>query len=62
VTIQYQGAIPRFQSTADYNVANIKVGESVGLVDDVPAARHVIERTITEAVAEFKRFDPLLAT
>jgi hypothetical protein len=37
------------------------VGESVGLVHDVLTALDVIERTITEAGAGFKRFDSLFA-
>lgn len=45
-------------ATGDYDVANLTVGESVGLVHDVPKARDVVERTIAEAEAQFKKFAP----
>jgi len=43
-------------ATGDYDVANLTVGESVGLVHDVPKARDVVERTIAEAEARFEKF------
>ena len=43
-------------ATGDYDVANLTVGQSVGLVHDVPKARDVVERTSVEAAARFKKF------
>jgi hypothetical protein len=48
-------------AAGDYDVANMTVEESSGLVHNVPTARDVIELTIAEASAGFKRFDSLLA-
>ena len=42
----------------DYDVANMTVGEAVGLLHDLPTARDVIDRTIAEATAAFKKFAP----
>ena len=48
-------------AAGDYDVGNMTVGESIGLVHDVPTARDVLERTIAEATAAFNKFDSLLA-
>ena len=48
-------------ATDDYDIANLTVGEGVGLVHDVPKASDVVDRTIAEAEALFKKFAPGLA-
>jgi nitronate monooxygenase len=50
--------VERAIAAGDYEVGNITVGEAVGLVQDVPKARDVIERTIAEAEARFRAFAP----
>jgi nitronate monooxygenase len=45
----------------DYDIANMTVGESVGLVRDVPTAGEVIERVIAEAAARLEKFAPVPA-
>jgi nitronate monooxygenase len=46
-------------ATDDYDIANMTVGEAIGLVRDVPTARDLIDRTIAEATTAFKKFAPL---
>jgi nitronate monooxygenase len=55
---KYEQAI----AAGDYDIGNLTVGETIGLVHDVPTAREVIERTITEAEARLKTFAPIHAT
>jgi nitronate monooxygenase len=45
----------------DYDIANMTVGESVGLVCDVPTAAEVVERVIAEAAARLEKFAPVPA-
>ena len=46
-------------AAGDFDVANGTIGESAGLVHDIPKVRDVIERTIAEATATLKKFAPL---
>ena len=49
-------------ATDDYDVANMTVGEAIGLLHDVPTAGDVINRTIAEAAAAFKKCAPLASS
>jgi nitronate monooxygenase len=45
-------------TSGDFETANVTVGESVGLVHDIPRAAEVIDRIVAEASALFKKFAP----
>jgi nitronate monooxygenase len=51
--------VQRAVAAGDYDVANGTIGESAGLVHDIPKARDVIERTIAEATVALRKFAPL---
>jgi nitronate monooxygenase len=46
-------------TSGDFETANVTVGESVGLVHDIPRAAEVIDRLVAEASALFKKFAPI---
>jgi nitronate monooxygenase len=45
--------------SGDFDVGNVTVGESIGLVHDLPKAGDLINRIAAEASALFKKFAPL---
>ena len=46
---QRLAALEAAHATGDYDVANVTVGEAIGLIDDVPAAAELVERIAQEA-------------
>ncbi|MDR3465570.1 MAG: nitronate monooxygenase [Xanthobacteraceae bacterium] len=44
------------QGADDFEIANVTVGESIGLVHDIPKAGDLINRIVAEAEASFSRF------
>jgi nitronate monooxygenase len=46
-------------TSGDFETANVTVGESVGLVHDIPGAAEVVDRVVAEASALFKKFAPV---
>ena len=44
------------QASGDFETANMTVGESIGLVHDIPTAGAVVERIVAEASALFRKF------
>ena len=42
-------------AAGDYDVANVTVGEAVGLIEDLPGAGDVVRRIAEEAEAAIRR-------
>jgi nitronate monooxygenase len=42
--------------SGDFDVGNVTVGESIGLIHDVPKAGDVVERIVAEAEASFEKY------
>jgi len=48
-------------ASGDFETANVTVGESVGLVQDIPTAGELIERVVAETTTLFKKFSHFAA-
>jgi len=46
-------------TSGDFETANVTVGESIGLVHDIPTAGEVVQRVVAEAAALFRKFAPV---
>ena len=42
----------------DYDIANVTVGESIGMIHDLPQAGDVVRRVVDEAVERLARYAP----
>jgi nitronate monooxygenase len=49
------------QKSDDFEIANVTVGESIGLVHDIPKAGDLIHRIVAEASNRLMKFAPALA-
>ncbi|MCX4198936.1 hypothetical protein OMR07_28700 [Methylobacterium organophilum] len=48
-------------AAGDYDVANVTVGEAVGLIDDLPGAGDLVGRIAEEAEAAIRRVSAIAA-
>jgi nitronate monooxygenase len=44
--------------SGDFEIANVTVGESIGLIHDIPKAGDLINRMVAEASARIAKFAP----
>ena len=62
VTIQVtrEGTKPvrKAATSGDFETANVTVGESNGLMHDIPTAGEIVQRVAAEAAALFGKFAP----
>jgi len=49
------------QKSDDFEIANVTVGESIGLIHDIPKAGDLIHRIVAEASNRLMKFAPALA-
>jgi nitronate monooxygenase len=49
------------QKSDDFEIANVTVGESIGLVHDIPKAGNLIHRIVADASNRLMKFAPALA-
>ncbi len=50
------------QKSDDFETANVTVGETIGLVHDIPKAGDLVNRIVAEASDRLMKFAPALAT
>jgi nitronate monooxygenase len=49
------------QQSGDFETANVTVGESIGLVHDIPKAGDLVHRIVADASNRLMKFAPALA-
>jgi nitronate monooxygenase len=50
--------VEKASGTGDFDTANVTVGESIGLIHDIPKAGDLINRIVVEATARLTKFAP----
>jgi nitronate monooxygenase len=50
------------QKAGDFETANVTVGESIGLVHDIPKAGDLVRRIVAEASDRLMKFAPALVS